>query len=246
MALNNIETINIFGIRVAKLNYEKFLDIIKESILKNQKLTIGYANADTLNKICNSENLNTIFNTFDLIHPDGIGVYWASKFLYGKDGLETRTTGSDFYHFLIEECIKNKWRVFFFGHRYKILNKINKLHPALNITGIQEGYQYLSSNVVKCINDSDSDIIIVGLSSPIQEKWIIENKQNLNFKIILLVGEGIRVFAGKKIRGPVIFRKIGLEWLVRYISNPVANFRKYIVGVPLFIIRVLKEKLKSY
>lgn len=244
MLLNKVESINIFGINISKLTYDKFLEIIDESIKKNKQLTIGYANADTLNKISDDIKLKNIYDSFDLIHPDGIGVYLASKFLYGKNGFQRRITGSDFYQLLIDESIKNNRRVFFFGHSDKTLNKIKQLNPLLNICGLQEGYNFDSSIVIEKINKSGSDIIIIGLSAPIQENWIYKNKDKINFKVILTVGDGIKVFAGEKIRGPVILRNLGLEWAVRYITNPVVNFKKYIIGIPLFIIRILKQKFR--
>jgi N-acetylglucosaminyldiphosphoundecaprenol N-acetyl-beta-D-mannosaminyltransferase len=245
MLPDKIQSINIFGVNINRLTYKKFLDCVTVNINNNGSLTIGYANADTLNKSYDEPALKNTFNSFDLIHPDGVGVYLASKFLYGNNGLEKRITGSDFYRLLIDESVKRKWRYFFFGHDENTLKRIKGIHPSLNICGIQDGYRFETREVIKKINESQPDIIIIGLSTPVQENWISENKEKLNYKVILTVGEGIKVFSGEKIRGPVFLRKIGLEWLVRYIMSPVSNFKKYIIGVPLFIARVFREKLKS-
>lgn len=239
---DKFESINIFGVEINKLTYENFLGIIEETIRKGNQLTIGYANADTLNKIYENNDIKNVYNSFDLIHPDGVGVYLASKFLYGRNGLEQRITGSDFYQLLLDELIKNNRRVFFFGHNESTLNKIKLKHPKLNICGLQEGYNFDDSRVFEKLNNSDTDILIIGISSPLQENWIYKNKDKINFKVILPVGDGIKVFSGEKIRGPLIFRRMGLEWFVRYITAPAANFNKYIIGIPLFIIRILKQK----
>ncbi len=245
MLADKIETIKIFGVKVSKLTYQEFLQCIKENINNTEKgITIGYANADTLNKAYCNKSLKDIFNSFDLIHPDGTGVFLASKFLYGNNGLEERISGSDFYSILIDESIKNNWKYFFFGHSNEVLDKIKESHPLLKISGLHEGYKYNNSEVIYYINKSNSDIIIVGLSSPKQEKWIFDNKGKIDFKVMLTVGDGIKVFAGDKIRGPVFLRRIGLEWVVRYITSPVSNFKKYILGVPLFIFRIFREKPK--
>lgn len=243
--MKKTNTFNIFGVEINKLDNEQFLDFISESIKQNQKHTIGYANADTLNKIYEDNSLKKIFSTFDLIHPDGIGVYLASGLLYGKNGLERRLTGSDFYPILINESIKNNWKLFFFGHTEEILMEIKKKFPLLNISGIYEGYDFDNVKVMEKINEADPDIIIIGLSCPYQEKWMYENKEKVSFNVMLAVGDGIKVFAGKKTRGPVIFRKLGIEWLARLISNPVSNFRKYVIGIPLFISRITVAKLIS-
>jgi len=245
MHLKNIEFLEIFGIKVSKLTHNSFLKCINESITGNKKLAVAYANADTLNKSYNIESLKRIYDSFNLVHPDGIGVYLASKFLYGKGGLEERLTGSDFYIDLINESVKKKWSYFFFGNNDRTLESVKKAYPRLNISALQEGYTFENERVVETINKINPDIIIIGLSCPIQEKWIHENINRINFKVILAVGDGIRIFANKKKRGPLFMRRIGLEWVMRYALNPVSNFRKYIIGNPLFIYRVLKEKLKS-
>ncbi|HMQ68378.1 MAG TPA: WecB/TagA/CpsF family glycosyltransferase [Ignavibacteria bacterium] len=238
-------SIKIFGIRISKLSDSSFLEYIKSGIEKNRKIIIGYANADTLNKIYDNKELRDIYESFDLIHPDGVGVYSASRILLGNDGLESRLTGSDFYPFLIDESIKNNWKIFFFGHSDKILGSIQKKHPLLKIAGMNEGYNFDDEKVIEKINIADPDILIMGLSCPKQEIWIYNNKDKINFRVALNVGDGIKVFAGKKVRGPVILRKAGLEWFSRLISEPSNNFSKYVAGIPLFIYRIMKEKLNN-
>ena len=238
-------TINIFGVKIDKLTYESFLNYISGAITNNKRLSIAYANADTLNKLYTDINLRTIFNSFDLIHPDGVGIYLASRILYGKNGLDTRLTGSDFYPLLINESIKSNWSYFFLGHSNEILKEIKRQFPSLKVSGINEGYDFNNSEVIHKINAANADILIVGLGCPYQEEWIFSNKDKIKFKIILTVGHGITIFANKKVRGPLVMRKIGLEWLVRLALNPLSNFRKYVMGVPLFIYRIFKMKLKS-
>lgn len=239
------ETINIFGVEINKLTNESFLNYIKAGINHRSRLAIGYANADTLNKIYDDSSLKDIYRSFDLIHPDGTGIYLASGFLFGKNGLNVRLTGSDFYPILINESIKNNWKYFFFGHTDSILEEIRKQHPLLNISGTNEGYHFNNSKVIEKINNAEPDIIIIGLSCPRQEKWMSENREKIKFKVMLAVGDGIRIFANKKKRGPLIFRRLGLEWLARLSSDPVSNFEKYVKGIPLFISRIMALKLKS-
>jgi len=111
--LRDIDSVNIFGLNISKISYEEFLVYIESSISGKVKRVIGYANADTLNKINKYEQLKDIFSGFDLIHPDGIGVFLASGLLKGKEGLKVRFTGSDIYPVLIDRSIKNNWSYFF-------------------------------------------------------------------------------------------------------------------------------------
>ncbi|MFZ1322531.1 MAG: WecB/TagA/CpsF family glycosyltransferase [Ignavibacteria bacterium] len=183
-----------------------------------------------------------MYESFNLIHPDGIGVYFASKYLYATDGMNKRFAGSDFYNSLISNSISEGRSFFFFGHTLKELDKIKTNYPALSIAGIQEGYNFNTDEVIKKINKADPDILIIGLSCPIQEKWMFENRDKIKFKIMLAVGDGIRVFSGDKIRGPKILQIAGLEWLIRVFTDPRNNFNRYVKGIPIFIQRIIRFK----
>jgi len=238
----NSDSIEIFGVKINKLTNERFLELFRNAITNKQKITIAYANAHTLNQCHRDKALAQILNSMDYIHPDGVGVLWASRKLYGDSGLNVRITGSDFYPLLINECIKNDWSIFFFGHRKATLEKISLKHPNLRIAGTAEGYDYNNERVIEKINESRPDILIIGLSFPLQEKWMCEFREMIDCRVMLVVGDGIKVFSGEKKRGPAFLRKLGLEWLVRVITNPAANLQKYIAGNPQFVARVLRQK----
>ena len=235
--------INIFGVDVDNISYDRFLSIISESIEKKIKVKISYANAHTLIEIVSDNKLKKLINKFDVFHPDGIGVFLASKFLYGKTGLKNRLAGSDFYSLLIKEGKEKNWKFYFFGHDIDTLNKIRLNHPDLNIVGLEPGYSYQTEKVISGINYSNPDILIVGLGFPQQEQWISENFGTINSYVIIAVGGGIKIFSGTKVRGPLAIQKLGLEWLMRLLSEPGRLWKRYLIGIPTFIFNVIKFKL---
>jgi N-acetylglucosaminyldiphosphoundecaprenol N-acetyl-beta-D-mannosaminyltransferase len=234
--------INIFGVGVDNISYDRFLFIISESIENKIKVKISYANAHTLIEIASDNNLKNLINKFDVFHPDGLGVFLASKFLYRETGLIEKLVGSDFYYLLIKEGIKKNWKFYFFGHDIDTLNKIRLNYPDLNIVGLEPGYSYQTEKVISGINYSKPDILIVGLGFPLQEEWISENISKINSNVILAVGGGIKIFSGTKVRGPVAFQKLGLEWLMRLLYEPGRLWKRYLIGIPIFIFNVIKFK----
>jgi N-acetylglucosaminyldiphosphoundecaprenol N-acetyl-beta-D-mannosaminyltransferase len=239
------ERININGINIHKIDYDKLISVIRKAIELNTRTTIAYANANTINLSYRNKQLVEILNSFDMIHPDGIGVYFASRYLYKDSGLKQRFTGSDLYPILAEQAIKNNWSRFFFGHDNDTLSKIKNNLPKLRVSGYHNGYSFNDIEVIGQINSSNCDILIIGLGTPDQENWVFKNKEKLHSKVILCVGEGIKVFAGSKIRGPGFLRKSGLEWLVRLAFNPVKYFDRYVIGNPLFLYRIIRIKMRK-
>ena len=224
----------------------KIMESINDSIVNKNKKCITYFNANSFNLNYNNPKLTKIFNQFDIIHPDGIGVYLASRFLCGKKGFTKRVTGSDLYIQLIEFATINNWSFFIFGDTDATLKRISELHPKLKLVGIYDGFNYNNDVLISAINNSNPDILIVGLGSPKQEDWIINYKNYINAKVIIAVGDGIKIFAGTKKRGPKIIQKIGLEWFVRFLYEPKRLWKRYFIGIPLFIFRVIKFKFSNY
>jgi len=244
MIQNN--SVHFFGLSIFPFNYKDFTQIFVEEINNKRKITITYATTNSLNLTYKSSELKNIYGSFDIIHPDGVGIYIASKLLYGKNGFKNRFTGSDFYPYLIKELILRKFSIFFFGDTIDTLNKLKINHPELNIVGCNEGFNFNTIALLETINSLQPDILIVGLGSPKQERWIMESKNKINAKVFLAVGDGIKVFAGTKIRGPIFVRKIGLEWMVRLLSNPKYFWKRYIIGIPIFFYRIVKFKFSKH
>lgn len=240
-----MQLFELFGIKINSISENELLQIVNEAISLEYRINITYTHFNTINQLYGNKSLSSLFNQFDYVHPDGIGILIGSKLLLGKDGLNKRITGSDFYPTLLRTAIQNKWRMFFFGDTTETLELICIKNSKLNVTGYIPGYDYDSDIVVKEVNKTEPDILIVGLGQPLQEKWIMENKDNLDVNVLLAVGDGIKVFAGVKPRGSKFIQKIGLEWFVRLIHNPKQYWKRYLIGIPLFIFRVLKEKYKK-
>jgi len=236
--------LSICGVEIDRIEKNKLISILSSGIENNQKIVISYLTTASLNTAINSSKAKTIFQQIDIIHPDGIGIYLASKYLYGKNGLKERITGSDFYLILIKEGIKNNWKFFFFGDTDETLKKVRENRNQLGIVGMQNGYNYKNEDLLIEISKSQPDILVVGLGCPLQEEWIIKYKGDITAKIIIAVGDGIKVFAGIKKRGPVLLQKLGFEWIVRLFLYPRKFWKRYLLGIPLFIYRVIKYKFQ--
>lgn len=242
MQLNKYTTVDILSCRINLVNYKNMLDEIDNTLKNKTFLLITGANAHTVNTVVTNKYFNYYLQKFDLLHFDGIGVYLAIRLLYPEIKSLERITGSDFYKELIFHSIKRKYSFYFFGDTFETLSLLQPKNPQLLIKGYNPGFEFDTNIVIENINHSNSDILIVGLGSGLQEKWISENKSKIKAKVIIAVGDGIKVFSGSKKRGPELIQKIGLEWFIRFLFEPKRLWRRYFIGIPLFIFRVIKFK----
>lgn len=241
--MNKQKSLEIFGIKFSNLSYEEIIDEIQLAIHKKKQLAVCYANVNSINLSISDKKIKKLLSEFDIVHPDGFGIYLGSKILFGKDGFSHRQSGSDLYQQIIEKAIAKQWNFFIFGDSDETLEKIKYNCPELSVVGKKNGYDFENDKLLVEINNCKPDILIVGLGTPKQEEWIVKNKSNLIVNVIIAVGDGIKVFAGTKKRGPKILQMLGLEWLVRFIFEPKRLWKRYFIGIPLFIFRVIKFKL---
>ena len=81
------------------------------------------------------------------------------------------------------------------------------------------------------------------MSMPIQEKWIWANRERLAPPVRLALGGLARIMTGHIRRGPRWMTDHGLEWLYRLGVQPRYTWRRYLLGNPLFLLRILGWKL---
>jgi N-acetylglucosaminyldiphosphoundecaprenol N-acetyl-beta-D-mannosaminyltransferase len=239
---------NIFGVDVFFANYNEILDKIFSEDIR----TVTCANQHYLNLAYQNRDYRKNLNSFDLIFPDGVGLKWAADLTDNNDIVRKfeRINGSDIYPEIINRIFNENLSLYILGDSQIVLDSAVKnimdKFRGIKITGVHHGYFDLyDESIIERINSSNPFLLIVGLGAPRQEEWINRWKYKLNARKIVAVGGGLRVFAGDRRRGPVWVRNIGLEWLVRLLTEPAKTWRRYIIGIPLFIYRVLKQKFQK-
>ncbi len=240
-----MEKYNIFGINVCLGNYETLVN----KFFANKSITYTCVNQYYLNLAYNDNFYKNEINNFDIIHPDGIGTNLAIKFLSNFKTRTVRINGSDLYFKLLDEVTKRSLKLFVFGDSKEVLNKaiekIIKKFIGIKIVGSHDGYIEIDDiSVANKIIELQPDVLFVGLGTKKQEAWINLWKNRLPKTRIIAIGGGLRVIGEDRPRGSKLIQKIGLEWLVRLINEPKNYWKRYIIGIPLFIYRIIKLKIE--
>jgi len=174
---------------------------------------------------------------------DGIGVSVASRLLNRKP--IPRCTGCDLFFELMRAASQLRWRVFVLGAKPEVnalaCDSLKRQYPGMRIAGRQHGYFTDSAPVIERINDTGVDMLFVALGSPKQEFWICEHRDLLNVPFCMGVGGTLDVVAGEVRRAPRAWRRLGLEFLFRLITEP-SRWRRQTVLIP-FMLRVLQAAI---
>ncbi len=83
----------------------------------------------------------------------------------------------------------------------------------------------------------------VGMGSPRQEAWAEEHLSGVAGLTVLTVGGLFDFFSGRMPRAPLAVRELGLEWAYRLAQEPRRLASRYLVGNPLFVSRVVRQRL---
>ncbi len=243
---------DIIGVRVNNVNMNEAKSLallyMEEQIYLNKEPKIIFTpNPEFILKAIKDKEFLKILNESDLNIPDGIGVVIASKILGYP--LKERVAGYDLIQNLFNTMKIQKQTVYFLGGGEGVSKqakeKMEKKYRGLKIIGTHSGYfsKQDEDKIIEDINNLRPDLLLVGLGCPKQEKWIYENKNKLETKLIIGVGGSFDVMSQKIKRAPNIFIKLNIEWLYRLITQPYRI--KRIIKLPIFLFCVIKYRKKA-
>jgi N-acetylglucosaminyldiphosphoundecaprenol N-acetyl-beta-D-mannosaminyltransferase len=244
-----MDKIELFGCPVNNLNLDETVRKIERFIREREPRRHSALNAAKIVRMRKDERLREIVVRSDLVSADGQSVVWASRLL-GKP-LPERVTGIDLMQKLLELAENRGYRVYLLGATEEVVTKLKDVlrrqHPGLNLVGWRNGYfsSREEQNIVEEINAKGSDILFVGMSTPKKEYFLEKYQWTLKVPFCMGVGGSFDVLCGKTRRAPRILRKMGLEWLYRFLQEPARLWKRYLVTNLLFLLYLVGERLSN-
>lgn len=245
-------TVDILGVRVGCLSRFSLLEQVSAWISQAQPRWLAYVNAHCLNLACQDAEYRRLLNQADLVYPDGIGVVWAGRFLdrrrQGSASAMTKLTGADWIDDFCKNAVIGGWRVYLLGGKAGVAQRaaqtLQARHPGLQIAGASQGYFQPDSSetVLAEINASSAQVVLIGMGVPRQEKWLGAYRTQIAAPLCWTVGALFDYLAGVERRAPRWLNALGLEWFWRFWMDPRGKWRRYWLGNPRFVLRVLRQR----
>jgi len=182
----------------------------------------------------------------DLCLVDGVGCAWAVRRWTGRK--PERLPGIDLAGELCRLCAREGQSVYLLGGRpgvaERAAGKLREQYPGLRIAGTRDGFWQAEAeaDVVGAVNDARTDLLLVGLGQPRQERFLDRYRDRLTARVAVGVGGSLDVIAGDVRRAPVWMQHAGVEWFFRLLRQPWRIGR--ILRLPRFAWRVLQIRKK--
>lgn len=220
------------------------------------KVLINTINAHSFNVAQNDELFAEALAKGDYLIPDGASIIKACKWLKAKSQPKERIAGWDLFTFemqrLNENSKRGKGKVMFMGSSEKVLGLIReraaKDYPNLDVITYSPPYKPEFSDednaaIIKAINEANPDLLWIGMTAPKQEKWTYQHWNELDIHChVGTIGAVFDFYAGTAQRAPKWWQEHSLEWLYRLIKEPKRMWRRYVIGNPLFLWNITKER----
>lgn len=228
-------TVKLQGFSIDTFAFEEALDYAVSH--SGQIVTI---NPEMIAGASKNIEFSNIINNAELVVPDGIGVEIGLKIL-GHN--VRRIAGIELGRALIDKFAGDP--VAFIGAKPEIIEKavenLKKEVINLNPVYVQDGYFKDDERVLNELSEKQPRLVLVALGSPKQEFFINDAKKRLPDALFIGLGGSFDVWSGVVERAPEIYQKMGLEWLYRTVKEP-QRFKRIFPALPLFILKVIKEK----
>ena len=195
--------------------------------------------------------------------PDGASIIKACKLLKAKSQPKERIAGWDLFEFEMNKLegsmesrnhgdTEKRKKVMFMGSSEKVLEKIRERaavdYPNLEVVTYSPPYKPEFSEednraIIKAINEANPDLLWIGMTAPKQEKWTYQHWKELKINChVGTIGAVFDFYAGTATRAPQWWQEHSLEWLYRLVKEPKRMWRRYVIGNPLFLWNIQKEK----
>jgi N-acetylglucosaminyldiphosphoundecaprenol N-acetyl-beta-D-mannosaminyltransferase len=236
-------TVDVVGVPIAVIDYERSLAWIDAMVTERQRGYVCVCNVHTVMASREDPALRAALMSSSLNVPDGQPLVWALSAL--GHPLPDRVYGPELMARACARAAATGQRFYLYGGRdqdalMRLGMSLRTRFPGINIVGgYAPPYRSLSEEelaaVAEDINDSDADVVWVGIGVPKQEKWMASLRPQLEAPVLVGVGAAFDFLAGLVPQAPPMLQKAGLEWAFRLTQEPRRLWRRYLRYNPRFV-----------
>lgn len=237
----------IFGLPVSDLDWSDALAFADaQASQPTGQRVISFLNAYDANVMMKDGAYREVLGRQTVL-SEGMGVDIASRVMNGSP-FSAALNGADFVPALLTYMGERK-RIGLIGGQPDVLDRAMK-----NLQAHAPWHEFIDISHGNC-SDTESrdvaaltarlklDVLIVSMSTPMQEKWVDRYIQREHARLVITVSAFFDFVAGAVPRAPKVVRKLRLAWIYRLLHG--ASRLRPILGIPVFFLHLLRHRLKG-
>ncbi|MCL2527724.1 MAG: WecB/TagA/CpsF family glycosyltransferase [Defluviitaleaceae bacterium] len=243
-----MKIVEILGIPFNSMAFEEAIDLLESYLEEHQNHIVVTPNPEGVMQARRNPAFSEALLGADLRLADGIGIVLASRYL--GNAIPERVRGVDTIFTLLERLNKKdrKTTAFFLGGAPGVADKakaeMEHRFPNFSVVGHHHGFFTPEEEpaILEELNRLRPDIMLVCTGMPRAEIWANTHRE-IPARITLCLGGTMDIMAGVVKLAPPLFRKLGLEWLYRLLSQP--SRAKRMLDIPRFMWAVVRHSRRS-
>ena len=236
---------NVLGVGVHAVNLHLASEMVESAVNSNRKGYVCVTGVHGVMEAQRDSGFKDILDRAMLVVPDGVPTVWIGRWEgYSDMG---RVFGPDLMMEVCRRSVASGHTHFFFGGKPGIAEQLKQnfgnRFPGIRILGTYTPpFRPLSKAEKEELQNELSrlrpDIIWVGLSTPKQEKFMAENLDSLQCRLMIGVGAAFDLHTGQIKDAPNWVKVAGLQWFHRLCQEPSRLWKRYLVNNVGFVVRM--------
>jgi len=244
----SIPRVAVLGIPVAATTASGALDLVSGWIERDEHRYATFTGVHGVMESRRDARVLAAHRDAGLVAADGMPLVWAARRLGLRHA--ARVYGPDFALALADRAAERGWTLYLYGGAPGVADDLRTIlagrTPAVQVVGAHSPPFRASTleedhRIVTEINESGAHIVLVGLSTPLQERWMAEHVDALHANALLGVGAAFDQITGRTRRAPAWMQRVALEWAFRLLTEPRRLWRRYLRNNPAFLVAILRR-----
>lgn len=232
--MDRIARHTLLGGEVDVMDVGQLMAFVSDCATARRRTVIANHNLNSLRLIRREPAMAALYARAERIQIDSMPLIGWGRLLGLPLERRHRLTYLDWREAFWRLAAARGWRVFHLGCAPGVgeqaLAAISARHPGL-VAGSRHGFFDMdgpeNAAVLGQIDAFAPDILLVGMGMPRQERWIMDNLEQLPPAVIFPIGGALAYEAGAAATPPRWTGRLGVEWLWRFGTEPRRLFARY-------------------
>jgi N-acetylglucosaminyldiphosphoundecaprenol N-acetyl-beta-D-mannosaminyltransferase len=237
--MNAICRTTTVGVRVDALpTIESVLRLIYDSLQTDARFLMTFANPGTAVLAQRNPNIANLFEDFDVVAPDGMGMVLAIRWVHRLSATRISFDFTSLAPAVLQLAVERRLATVVCGGKPGVAEqacrKLVEAYPTLHMMRAFDGYSE-QDRIIDAINSLQPRLVLCGMGHPKQEAFLLAlaatGWTGLGFTCGGLLDQlsesGLNYY-------PDAVNTLNLRWAYRLVMEPRRLWRRYLLDYPVF------------